>query len=110
MKIISTKPRARTRLVSTFYHVPLKTIKMRHTAEKLFAKICSARDGCINLIMKAFEDVAVDFAWEILEAFRCGTGTTRAELRLSFDDYSKGRRIIQYPHYKSQTEIVMDSM
>jgi len=81
---------------------------MRHKAEKLFSKICAARNGCVDLIMQAFEDVAVDFAWEILEAFKCGAGTTRAELKLSFDDYSKDRPVRQYPHYKTQVEIVKE--
>lgn len=81
---------------------------MRHKAVKLFSEILdTCRNFSIDLIMKAFEDVAVDFAWEILKAFKL-TVTTRSALELSFDDYSKGRRIFQYPSYKTQTEMARE--
>jgi len=81
---------------------------MRQIAAKLFNEIMVRRTGCIDLILQTLEDVAVDFAWEILEAFKCGSGTTRSNLKLSFDDYSKKRPILQYPTYKTQVEIAKE--
>ena len=82
-------------------------MNIRHKAKELFNIICRTTSGQtwrVNSIMEAFEDVAVDFAWEILEAFKCGAGTTRSALKLSFDDYLKERRILQYPSYKAKTQ------
>lgn len=105
---------------------------MRQKAKKLFAKICCARGGkgCINLIMKAFEDVAVNFAWEMLVGYGCNN-ITIDQIKAGFRDYALPvpfrptlnydkmdsyyqydmmKRLSKYPPYKTQVEIVRESM
>ncbi len=104
---------------------------MRSKAAKLFAKIIVRRHGpswCINKILQAFEDVAVDFAWEMLVGYGCKSDVTIDQLKAGFRDYAlplpfrpnydkmdsyyrygMRERIAQYyPHYKTQAEIARE--
>lgn len=105
---------------------------MRHKAEKLLAKIYAELKGrSVNLIMKAFEDVAVNFAWEMLIGYGCKFDVTIDQLKAGFRDYSLPvpfrptlnydkmdsyyqydmmKRLSEYPPFKTQTEIVRESM
>ena len=91
---------------------------MRHKAEKLMAKVCSGWSwkGCIELIMHAFEDVAVNFAWEMLQGYHKST-VTIDQLKSGWRDYALPRpfrpdyrSLRDYPSYKTDAEIVKDRM
>jgi hypothetical protein len=102
---------------------------MRRKAEKLFAKLYSAQEGGINLIMKAFEDVAVNFAWRMLKGHGCRSDVTIDQIKSGFRDYATPlpfrpsyeeldsdsqydmmERLSEYPPYKTPAEIVKDRM